>query len=315
MSVTHLVTHAVDGFASRFGADSNTGFQLNKESINDGSISDEVVHLVLDLDHTLISSFEFGEAHSSVAHLPNARRPGSVGYNTVSPILADEYKDEYGLPEMYHAVISGVVVLIKLRPHVRRFIRNAASEGYHLHVYTKGRRTYMKEVIRLIDPDGELIKGKHISRDDEPVHFREYQKDIGLVFESALGLSKKFIVLDDSPQVWLSGSNSKCPILNRAVVAARKYSFSDSFVGFLRDMPNTRAGGSLNYPEDGDSYLSTILVTFPEIVSKVYTETQKFIGDLSPLSRSSTTVDSSDDSDDMEGRMKFQLTSCPKVLL
>ena len=203
---------------------------------SDPSISPEEPHLVLDLDHTLISSFEFGES-------PAQRR----GISTVCPILTEEYKDEYGLPELYHATISNVVVLIKLRPHVRKFIKEASRQGLFLHVYTKGRRSYMNEVVRLIDPDG-CIKGKLISRDDEPSHLRDNQKDPSLIHST----KRPFVVLDDSPIVW-----SACASYAQ-IIAAQRYSFSDKFVTFLKSVESTLIK---TYPLDSDTYLATVLAT------------------------------------------------------
>jgi hypothetical protein len=201
-------------------------------------------HMVLDLDHTLISSFEFGES-------PVTRRGSD---STISPILIEEYKDEFGLPQMYHATISNVVVLIKLRPYVRSFIRSAARMGITLHVYTKGRRAYMNEVIRLIDPDG-LIRGRRISRDDEPEHVKESQKDIALVHERIYESNLYVMVLDDSPAVW-----SSC-LDKIQLMAAKRYTFSDKFVMFLRSMERARGRDEGVYPEDSDDFLQSILNT------------------------------------------------------
>lgn len=209
--------------------------------LNVPSDEDEVFvnpsHLVLDLDHTLISSFEFGESPV----------PRKAGENVVSPILSDDYKDELGLPQMYHATISNVVVLIKLRPFVRSFIRSAATLGLTLHVYTKGRRAYMNEVIRLIDPEGH-IKGRRISRDDEPGHVRETQKEMLLIDPVMFpNRGSSFIVLDDSPSVWAAACSAGIEL-----IAASRYTFSDKFVTFLRSMEK---GALCNYPRDGDSFL------------------------------------------------------------
>lgn len=212
-----------------------------------GEVVSDQNHLVLDLDHTLISSFEFGES-------PLQRRPND---NVIMPILLDEYKDEVGLPQMYHATISNVVVLIKLRPYVRSFIRSAAQMGLTLHVYTKGRRAYMSEVIKLIDPDG-LIKGRRISRDDEPGDIKESQKDISLIDPRCE--DRSFIVLDDSPSVWAS-----CHSLVEIITAAR-YTFSDKFVTFLRSMERMGDRTSV-YPRDSDCFLEELvgkfLIRFP----------------------------------------------------
>jgi len=207
-------------------------------------------HLVLDLDHTLISSFEFGEAG-----IP--RR----GVNTVSPILTDQYIDDSGMPEMYHATISNVNVLIKLRPGVRKFVRRVSEAGSTLHVYTKGRRAYMMEILRLIDPDMTLFDGRLVSRDDEPGHIRETQKDLNLVLpgyhlEDGANTDETTLVtvLDDSPHVW---SCSSPP--SRTVIGAKRYTFSDKFVSFLRT--TDKAAIIKTYPKDLDTYLMEVLDT------------------------------------------------------
>ena len=214
---------------------SNPAFCLPSSSEN---------HLVLDLDHTLISSFEFGESPI----------PKPEGVCTVSPILVGDYVDELGLPQMYHATISNVVVLIKLRPFVRTFIRSAASSGMTIHVYTKGRRSYMQEVIRLLDSEC-LIKGRRVSRDDEPPHLKDSQKDISLIRG---GFPPRFfsaIVLDDSPNVWASCLHTG----GVEVIEAKRYAFSDMFVEFLR---RSESGGAIattpRYPRDCDNYLKDL---------------------------------------------------------
>ena len=227
-------------------------------------------HLILDLDHTLISSFEFGESQAS-----------RIGVNTVSPILAKDYVDEYGLPEMYHATISSIVVLIKLRPHVRRFIRTAAASGITLHVYTKGRRAYMREIVRLIDPDG-VIKGRHLSRDDEPSHLKDYQKDPTLIDESFGSHSTNITVLDDSPHVWSSSEHYA------DIIAAKRYTFTDGFVSFLRSNEKTVIS---QYPRDSDTFLHSLFeqvvlrkkAIFLKFSERTMTTSTSASEDLAPL--------------------------------
>lgn len=223
--------------------------RLNDDCSWDDPLSDvsRIRHLILDLDHTLISSFEFGESP--------VRKPD--GFNTVSPILIDEYIDELGSPQMYHAAISNVVVLIKLRPFVRSFIRSVANSGMCIHVYTKGRRAYMQEVLRIIDPD-TLIRGARVSRDDEPHHLKDNQKDISLIREGYPAHIHSAIVLDDSPSVWsCSASNFRIEL-----IAAKRHSFSETFVEFLRCTQNEGVSrDSPGYPRDNDEYLSDLFVT------------------------------------------------------
>ena len=230
-------------------------------------------HLVLDLDHTLISSFEFGEAS-----IPRK------GVNTVSPILTDQYFDDSGLPEMYHATISNVNVLIKLRPGVRTFVRRVADAGLTLHVYTKGRRAYMNEILRLIDPDMTLFDGRLVSRDDEPRHIRETQKDLNLVLsdDDDSDEAGTFVtVLDDSPHVWSCASSS------RTVIGAKRYTFSDKFVSFLRTMD--KAAVINNYPKDVDTYLMEILDSVISSNEHVHNRSSCMSPKLLPYMRSFTT--------------------------
>ena len=238
-------------------------------------------HLVLDLDHTLISSFEFGEAG-----IP--RR----GVNTVSPILTDQYIDDSGLPEMYHATISNVNVLIKLRPWVRSFVQRVSEAGFMLHVYTKGRRAYMLEILRLIDPEMILFDGRLISRDDEPSHIREAQKDLNLVLPDFLATEHISVtVLDDSPHVW---SLSAC----QTVIGAKRYTFSDKFVSFLRSM--SKAASIHKYPNDTDTYLMEVAADLirPDTASS---SSPKLIPYMRSFTTSTTvTASLGDDCDDFD---------------
>lgn len=233
-------------------------------------------HLVLDLDHTLISSFEFGESSS--------QRRGII--STVCPILVNEYKDEFGLPELYHATISNVVVLIKLRPHVRRFIRDSSEQGLFLHVYTKGRRSYMNEIIRLLDPEGCYIKGSKVSRDAEPGYMRDNQKDPSLVDE-VFGLKHKrpFVVLDDSPTVWSSCASYA------EVIPAQRYSFCDHFVQYLRSGNRVLLD---EYPRDSDVFLSSVLDSLIQVsFSRISTGAPVLCGTNRTVT-AATTIDEED---------------------
>jgi hypothetical protein len=268
MTIADIMNRAVGGLTSRFGADTKAP---KLSSTYDFQTTTETVHLILDLDQTLISSFEFGyHANSGSRILPNSlsgrAEPGFIVSNSVAPILTEEYTDEYGLPEMYHATISGTAVLIKLRPHVRRLIRTAAAQ-YKLHVYTKGRRAYMQEVLHLLDPTGDYITGRRVSRDDEPVGFRDHQKDISLVFGDDIAPSK-YVVLDDSPQVWTTSPN----IIPQAVVAAVRYSFSDNFANSILRTLGDRQKDE-RYPRDTDSFLRTILGALDEVIAEVFSKT------------------------------------------
>ncbi|EER00837.1 hypothetical protein Pmar_PMAR002906 [Perkinsus marinus ATCC 50983] len=146
----------------------------------------------------MVNSYEIGKADPSQSE-------------SVTPILQEVYKDEEGLPELYLCVISDVKVLTKIRPHARAFIRELVSKtgcGVVLSIYTKGSRRYMEVIKKMLDPSGELIKGRLVSREDEPSNMTPLEKDPDFIInaDSAVGTEELrrrwFVVLDDSPEVW-----------------------------------------------------------------------------------------------------------------
>ena len=131
----------------------------------------------------------------------------------------------------------------------------------------------MNEVIRLIDPDG-FIKGKLISRDDEPSDFKETKKDPLLIDESFARNEAGVVILDDSPAVW-----SHCTHFAE-VITARRYAFSDRFVAFLRSMERSIVKPG-SYPKDTDDYLSDLLDT---VVSEAIQRLERTRKAVIPLS-------------------------------
>jgi hypothetical protein len=114
------------------------------------------------------------------------------------PILETLYCDEDGAPELFNASICRVLLLIKFRPGVRRFIRSLVSQNAVIHVYTKGARPYMQAVLSVLDPDGTLIRGFRWSREDDVPFPTDRKFANRIVVES----NKSLLILDDSPHVW-----------------------------------------------------------------------------------------------------------------
>jgi hypothetical protein len=212
--------------------------------------NDEVrPHVVLDLDHTLINSYEYGTT--------------AAPETLLTPILCDTYKDDTGLPELYHAQITNVLLLIKLRPDARWLVRKLADSVSLVHIYTKGTRKYMEAVLKILDPEGNLVMGSLVSRDDEPPGTDEQRKDPKLVGAPE---GCHVVVLDDSPFVWPTSSSQI------SVVAAQRYDFAERFVINLMSgvsssltstprrrrvyTPSPSAGPAKHhFPVDSDNYL------------------------------------------------------------
>lgn len=51
------------------------------------------------------------------------------------------------------------------RPGLTEFLK-AVAEMYEMHVYTMGTRAYASEVCKVIDPKGDLFRGRILSRDE-----------------------------------------------------------------------------------------------------------------------------------------------------
>ena len=121
------------------------------------------------------------------------------------PIMESIYCDEDGCPELYSASISRVLLFIKFRPGVRRFISSLAQKST-IHVYTKGARAYMKAIISVLDPDGNLIRGSTLAREDDPPFSGDRK------FASRFNF-KSLLILDDSPHIWEIGNLSSSVFL------------------------------------------------------------------------------------------------------
>jgi NLI interacting factor-like phosphatase len=182
--------------------------------------------VVLDLDHTLVNSFEYGQSVGCMSGEEEC---------LVQPHCSEFYVDADGEPELYHGSICRVLLLIKLRPGVRQFIRTL-SEQTRIHVYTKGAKKYMDTVINLIDPEGRYILGTKCSRDDESIISEK--KD-----PRNISTDKDLVVFDDSPHVWPN---------HVRVHTAKRYDFTERFSHVLR---LSLVGSKFKLPTDSDFFL------------------------------------------------------------
>ncbi|KAF4695202.1 RNA polymerase II [Perkinsus olseni] len=224
--------------------------------------------VILDLDRTLVNSFE-------------VRKAGPSESENVTPILQEVYRDEFDLPELYLCVISDVKVLTKIRPHARAFLRELVSNTDSevvVSIYTKGARRYMEVITQMLDPSGELIKGRMVSRDDEPPNMTAVEKDPDFIIDASAEdagalsdgrlsitgaasgpvrsskLRRWFVVLDDSPEVWPEEFREAGNI-----VAAATYDFAEiNYQPLMAAAATAPEGGRaqlLSLPRDNDDFL------------------------------------------------------------
>ncbi|ESQ46692.1 hypothetical protein EUTSA_v10000277mg [Eutrema salsugineum] len=136
-------------------------------------LEDKKLHLVLDLDHTLIHTVRTSQLSESYKY------------------LAGEAKSRKDLWRFNSGYASET--LIKLRPFVHGFLKEA-SEMFSMYVYTKGCHEYAQLVLELIDPDKVYFGERVISRRECP----RAKKTLDLVLADERGI----VIVDDMCSVW-----------------------------------------------------------------------------------------------------------------
>ena len=175
------------------------------------------LHLVLDLDHTLLNSTRLDEvpkdscgeamdaliaAEDAEAERGGERKGGGVDNNNNNNNNIDNEKPFpfQSLPafpphpsrSLFY--LPAINLWTKLRPGTRAFLAKC-SERYELAVYTHGDRAYAAAMARLLDPHGELFGGRVISQGDST---RAHRKSLDVV----LGSDLTTLILDDTRAVW-----------------------------------------------------------------------------------------------------------------
>ncbi|KAI6674768.1 hypothetical protein NL676_002674 [Syzygium grande] len=127
-----------------------------REASTAAALGLQKLHLVLDLDHTLLHAVRLSNlTPEEVERLkPEAARnaeggPASGGGGDLFFVGSE----------------TGEGFITKLRPFVREFLREA-HEMFQLMVYTMGGRVYSSGTTKLLDPGGEYFSDRVITRED-----------------------------------------------------------------------------------------------------------------------------------------------------
>ncbi|XP_050376871.1 RNA polymerase II C-terminal domain phosphatase-like 4 [Argentina anserina] len=160
-------------------------------------LGDKKLHLVLDLDHTLLNT-------TAVACLTPREEY----------LLGTDHK----LEGVFLVRNSAMDLVTKLRPFVGEFLEEAA-EMFEMSVYTMGDRPYAQQMVKLLDPRGVFFGDRVVSRDDST---KKFEKNLDLVCakESAV------LVLDDTQGVWTEGNQKNVILMQRYLFFRSSY---DSF--------------------------------------------------------------------------------------
>jgi len=133
--------------------------------------------LVLDIDHTLVHCTKDDRA-AVVLSDPTMR--------------SETFK-------MYFEETGDKPYFLKLRPFIKQFLETL-SQFFHLAVYTMGGKTYAKKVMNIIDPDGTILKGRLVCRDDHADNVKKLQR----MFPCD---ERMVLVVDDRDDVWSTPQN------------------------------------------------------------------------------------------------------------
>uniref|UniRef100_A0A453BXF7 RNA polymerase II C-terminal domain phosphatase-like n=1 Tax=Aegilops tauschii subsp. strangulata TaxID=200361 RepID=A0A453BXF7_AEGTS len=90
--------------------------------------------------------------------------------------------------------LEGMQMLTKLRPFVRKFLKEA-SNMFEMYIYTMGDKAYAIEIAKLLDPRNVYFNSKVISNSDCT---QRHQKGLDMV----LGAESVAVILDDTEYVW-----------------------------------------------------------------------------------------------------------------
>ncbi|KAG7599490.1 HAD-like superfamily [Arabidopsis suecica] len=130
------------------------------------------LHLVLDLDHTLIYTVlvsDLSEREKYLLEEADSRQ--------------DLWRCNIGTPYEF---------IIKLRPFLHEFLLEA-NKLFTMHVYTMGNYCYAQDVLKLIDPDKVYFGNRVITREASPCN-----KTLDLLVAD----TRRVVIVDDTISVW-----------------------------------------------------------------------------------------------------------------
>jgi len=160
--------------------------------------------LVLDIDHTLV-------------HCTKDERAEIIFKD---PVMRKE------VHKMYFQETEDKPYYLKLRPFIKPFLETL-SQFYHLAVYTMGGKAYALKVMKLIDPNNKILKGRLVCRDDHP---NDNRKILQRMFPCD---ERMVLVVDDRTDVWTTPLN---------VLKVYKYDFWPSDAGDDDDLMSPMEG-------------------------------------------------------------------------
>ena len=125
----------------------SSAFQSQLESNMHRLFHSRKLMLVLDIDHTLLHTTD------------------DPALSLVDPHLLPPSIHHFALPHPLSPLLPPHRHYLNLRPHLTHFLSSLAPL-YDLHIYTMGSRPYAQHILPLLDPSGQLVKGRVVTRSE-----------------------------------------------------------------------------------------------------------------------------------------------------
>ncbi|XP_024167375.1 RNA polymerase II C-terminal domain phosphatase-like 4 [Rosa chinensis] len=163
--------------------------RLRNENTRNLLLNHKKLHLVLDLDHTLLNTTFLDEMSPEEEYLKT------------------QTQSDHSLQYVHVVDTPSRQLMTKLRPYIRTFLVQA-SQMFELSIYTMGNRDYALEMAKLLDPGNLIFGGRVMSRDDSPETNRK-SLDVLLARDSAV------VILDDRKNVWTNDNRDNVIVMPR----------------------------------------------------------------------------------------------------
>ncbi|KAM5548612.1 RNA polymerase II C-terminal domain phosphatase-like 4 [Rosa sericea] len=163
--------------------------RLRNENTRNLLLNHKKLHLVLDLDHTLLNTTFLDEMSPDEEYLKT------------------QTQSDHFLQYVHIVDTPSRQLMTKLRPYIRTFLVQA-SQMFELSIYTMGTRDYALEMAKLLDPGNHIFGGRVISRNDSTETDRK-SLDVLLARDSAV------VILDDTKNVWANDNRENVIVMPR----------------------------------------------------------------------------------------------------
>eukprot|EP01028_Stygiella_incarcerata_P008875 TRINITY_DN39981_c0_g1_i3.p1 TRINITY_DN39981_c0_g1~~TRINITY_DN39981_c0_g1_i3.p1 ORF type:complete len:486 (-),score=119.69 TRINITY_DN39981_c0_g1_i3:102-1559(-) len=172
---------------------------MEEEKIASRLLKAKKLHLVFDLDHTLLHG-------RSLPDDIEVREKIVESIEEHNSIIRGKTSSDASVEQQIHVFSTGNHhFMIRLRPHLFELLRRM-EDKFVFYVFTMALRPYATKILRIIDPDHRLFGSRIITRLDDVMDLEQQKskekhppKLLTRLFPTDHRMA---LVIDDSPEVW-----------------------------------------------------------------------------------------------------------------